>query len=84
MLQAENHHATVRTGIADVRERWTKERCAAAFKVISSPNPPLMKRYSKTKKLPKTRQDFRRVYAKIKAESERVARGEAARLTWSM
>ena len=81
MEQPANHYGTVGTGIADVRERWTKERCAATFQVLASPNPPLMKRYSKTMP-PRTAAERRAVYEKIKEEAGRVARGEAPKLTW--
>ncbi|HUW58628.1 MAG TPA: carbon-nitrogen hydrolase family protein [Planctomycetota bacterium] len=83
MLHAPNHYATVQTGIADVRERWTRERMAACFRVISSTRPPLMKRYAKGKKLPTTAKDIRRIYEKLKAEHKRVASGKPARYTWT-
>ena len=82
MPHASNHYATIQTGIADVRERWTKERQAACFAVISAKNPPLMKRYAKGKKLPTTAKEIRAVYEKTKAEHKRVASGKPARYTW--
>jgi len=84
MLHPPNHYATVQTGIADVRERWTKERQAACFGVISAKNPPLMKRYAKGKKLPTTAKEIRAVYEKIKTEHKRVASGKPPRYTWTM
>ena len=82
MAHPPNHYATIGTGIADVRERWTKERRAQCFKVISAKIPPLMKRYAKGKKLPKTQEEIRKVYEKVKAEHQRVASGKPARYTW--
>ena len=79
--QPPNHYATLQTGFADVRERWTRERCAACFKVIASANPPLLKRYSK-QGLKKTAAERRAVFEKTAEEHRRVARGLAPRLTW--
>jgi predicted amidohydrolase len=79
--QPDNHYGTVGSGIADVRERWTKQRLAGTFKVIASKRPPLMKRYSKTMP-PRTKAEIRAVYEKLKEEHRRVAKGLAARYTW--
>ena len=81
MEQPPNHYATVQTGIADVRERWTKERLAAAFRVIADPKPPLLKRYSKQMP-PRTKTEKYAVYEKVKEEHRRTAKGLAPRLTW--
>ncbi len=81
MLQAANNYAAVDAGFADIRERWTKERPAKRFKVIASPKPPLLKRYSK-KTVPAT---FAEKYALFKIsrdEARRLARGEKPRLVW--
>lgn len=83
MLQPSNCYATVQTGIADVRERWTRERLAECFKVLSAKNPPLMKRYAKGKKLPKTKKEIHAVYRKVREEHRRVAAGKPAKLTWT-
>ena len=82
MAHAPNHYATVQTGIADIRERWTRERQAELFRVIAGRRPPLMKRYARGKKLPRTKKEIRKVYEKVRAEYRRVASGKPARYTW--
>ncbi len=81
MEQPANHYGAVMTGLADVRERWTKERLAKKFKVIASPNPPLLARYSK-RLPPRTAAEKRAVYEVIRDEARRIARGEAPKMTW--
>jgi predicted amidohydrolase len=84
MPQPANHYATVQSGIADVRERWTRERMAGCFRVLCAKTPPLMKRYARRPKLPRSKAEIRRVYEKVKAEHRRVSAGKPARLTWKM
>ena len=81
MMHSANHYATVQSTIADVRERWTKERRAELFGVISNPKPPLMKRYSKHMP-PATTEEIRKVYEKVSEEHHRTASGKPARFTW--
>lgn len=83
MAHPPNHYATIQTGIADIRERWTKERMAECFGVIAAKNAPLMKRYARGRKLPTTKDEIRKVYEKVKAEHKRVASGKPPRYTWS-
>jgi predicted amidohydrolase len=81
MTQSSNHYGTVTTGLSDVRERWTKERRTDLFRLVAARRPPLMKRYSK-KTLPRTKDEIREVYEKVREERRRLARGLAARYTW--
>ena len=83
MRHPPNHYATVQTGIADIRERWTRERLAGCFKVLAATRPPLLKRYAKGKRLPTTKAEIRKVYETVKAEHRRTASGKPARLTWT-
>jgi len=81
MAQEPNHYGTVTTGLADVRERWTKERRTDLFRLLAASRAPLMKRYSK-KMPPRTKDEIREVYEKVKEEHRRIARGLAPRYTW--
>jgi predicted amidohydrolase len=80
-LAPEHYWEYVYTGIRDHRERHLKLRQAAAYHVLSNPNPPALKAYP-SGGLANTPEAIREVFEKQKADYQRGLRGEKQRYHW--
>jgi len=80
-LSPENFWEYVYSGLRDHRERHLKLRQAAAYRVLSDPNPPALRAYPDGG-LANTPERIREVYEKQKADYQRSLRGEKSQYEW--